>query len=140
MQADSSTEDAIYAVLQRFTDAVHARDADAVMGLFAADADVCLFGSEGGEKAIGRVAVGELFRWMTQQYKELRWEWTWRQVSAAGNVAWLAAEAIIHSRTEEERDRVPYRLTAVFERRDGGWCWMLYHGSEAVDVRAGGSA
>jgi len=140
MLADAATEDAVFALLARFTKAVHARDAKAVQALFAEDADVCLFGSEGGEKAQGRQAIGQLFHWMTQQYVELRWEWTWRQLSAAGDVAWLAAEAIIHATTKEERARVPYRLSAVFERRGERWWWMLYHGSEAVHIRAGGSA
>jgi hypothetical protein len=43
-------------------------------------------------------------------------------------VAWLTAEGTYRLSTDDERK--PYRVTAVFERRQGKWLWQLFSGAE----------
>lgn len=130
MKADTETEREIRAVLARFDAAMAARDAAAITELFSTDADVTLVGSEEGERFVGREQVRRLFTRIASQYDQLHWTWQWSAISARADVAWLAAEATVHAQIGAQRFDIPYRLSAVFERRDGRWWWQQYHGSE----------
>jgi uncharacterized protein (TIGR02246 family) len=130
MKADAQVEREIREVLARFDAALAARDATALTGLFAPDADIVLIGSEEGERFVGPDQVRQLFARITGQYDRLAWSWGWTSISARGDVAWLSAESVVQAQIGAQRFAIPYRLSAVFEKRDGRWWWMQYHGSE----------
>jgi len=53
----------------------------------------------------------------------------WSLVSAAGSVAWLAADIEIHAGVGGIEMRLPARLTAILEKRAGEWLFMQWHAS-----------
>ena len=138
MRADEETERAVLDVLDRFAEAVGARDAEAVLALFAADEDVCSIGSEAGELRRGHGEIATFLRRVLSAPQRYRWEWSRRDVSAQGDVAWLVAEGTSRIERASGVEEAPYRLTAVLARRDAAWQILLFHGSEPADTRAEG--
>jgi ketosteroid isomerase-like protein len=52
-------------------------------------------------------------------------------VHVEGTAAWVNATGTVTLRGDAANDRtLPYRVTAVFVRRDGRWRWHTHHGSE----------
>ncbi len=132
MRADAEVEREVYAVLERFNQAVGQRDLQTALGLFAQESDVLLVASPVGETASGR---GDLLRFLTRIFLRpvtYAWEWTRREVSAAGDVAWVYVEGTVVVHSVEGERRGPYRITAVLVRHDGRWLLHQFHGSEPV--------
>ena len=102
----------------------------AVLDEFMPDEDTLLVGSEVGEVARGRAALGEHFRKLYAMPQTLSFDWREVEVSVHGPIAWLHAEghAVLHGDAADERRA--YRLTGVFELSHGVWKWRLFHGSE----------
>jgi len=51
-----------------------------------------------------------------------------------GDAAWVSAVGELnYTPLDGPRQTGPYRLTAVFVRRDRRWLWHTYSGSEPVD-------
>ena len=51
-----------------------------------------------------------------------------------GEAAWVSAIGhFSHTPADGPPNSGPYRVTAVFVRRDGRWLWHTYSGSEPVD-------
>jgi uncharacterized protein (TIGR02246 family) len=128
VEADAETEAAVVEMLERFCSGFSARDADALIGLFASDADVVAVSSE---EALLRGP--EELRGFFQRYAHgpTAYSWTWDRhaVSAAGDVAWLLAEGTETAAREGGEEHHPYRLTIVCERRNGRWLLLQVHGS-----------
>jgi uncharacterized protein (TIGR02246 family) len=128
VRADASTEAAVHEILERFCAAFAARNADAVMRLFARDGDVVMVTSEEsllrGPDEIA--AFLQRYRRGTTTYS---WRWDRRDVSAAGAVGWLLAEGTETAATEDREAKHPYRMSIVCENRDGRWLLVQVHGS-----------
>ena len=128
VRADPQTEAALEEILERFCSGFAARDADAVMQLFAPDADVGMVTSEealfrGPDEAaafLRRYAGG------TTTYS---WSWDRRDASAAGAVGWLLAEGTETAATGNREEKHPYRMSMVCEKRAGRWLLIQVHGS-----------
>jgi ketosteroid isomerase-like protein len=122
-----ATFDALYeALLKR-------GDADEAVALFADD-DVVFWGSGRAEQAFDRRALAELFGQIAEIGDALSFEWAERQLHVEGDAAWVSAIGTYsHAPPGESPSGGPYRVTAVFVRRDGGWRWHTYSGSEPVD-------
>jgi ketosteroid isomerase-like protein len=108
-------------------------DADEAVGLFTGE-DVVFWGSGRAEQAFGRRPLAELFGRIVEIGEALSFEWAERQVHIEGDAAWVSA--IGHYRYAspgESPSGGPYRVTAVFVRRDGRWLWHTYSGSEPID-------
>jgi ketosteroid isomerase-like protein len=101
VKADAQTEAAALEMLERFCSGFAARNADALIGFFAPDADIVAVSSE---EALLRGP--EELRGFFQRYAHglTAYSWTWdrHDVSAAGDVAWLLAEG-----TEKPRGTPP---------------------------------
>ena len=102
----------------------------AIMSEFAPEPNVRVIGSEIRDLAEGREELEAHIRYYFGLPVRLVWQWRRREVSSVGNVAWLFAEGELVFRGENSETRVPYRLTGVLERRDGGWRWRHFHGAE----------
>jgi len=99
VRADADTEAALLEILERFCSAFTARDADAVIQLFASDADVVMVTSE--ESLLrGPDEVRAFLRRYAQGATRYSWTWDRRDFSAAGGVGWLLAEGTETSATE----------------------------------------
>ena len=88
----------------------------------------CSIGSEPGEIAIGPQALRTFFAALYARPYRVIFTLPERRVSATGTVAWLTGEGTYRMSTGGEE--MPYRLTAVLERRQGVWLWQLFSGSE----------
>jgi hypothetical protein len=133
LKVDPDTEAAVMSVLNRLNEATARRDFASVLELFGTDPDILLIGSQADEVAVGPSELKAfLERAFASQPPAYRFEWRSYSVSGAGSVCWVAIDASIHTSGMV----VPYRVTAVLEKRDNRWFLMQYHGSEPTRGQA----
>jgi ketosteroid isomerase-like protein len=102
------------------------RDAEAAIALWAADADIALFGSEESDAAVGPTAVHAHLVAIAASKSEISFAWHEQQGHVEGDAAWVNASGTV---TVNGR-RSAYHVTGVFVRRDGRWVWHTHSGSE----------
>jgi len=125
---DAQTAAALVGVLESFCSAFKARDADAVIRLFAPDPNIVVVTSE--EALLrGPDDLRAFLRAYVRGPTTYSWTWDRREVCTAGAVAWLVAEGTETAATEDGERKHPYRMTLVCERRDDRWLLMQIHGS-----------
>ena len=130
MQATAAERDVVQVFDALFAMVTGDRDAGAGTALFATDEDVVMWGSDEDEQAVGLQAVSELHRGIAASSTELDFRWHSRHVHVEGDVAWVnAAGEVTVSPPGEEATTSPYRLTAIFVRRDAEWRWHTFSGS-----------
>jgi uncharacterized protein (TIGR02246 family) len=128
MKADAQTEAAMVGMLESFCSAFEARDAEAVMRLFAPDPDVVVVTSE--ESLLrGPDELQAFLRAHAQGPTTYAWTWDRVEVSSADAMAWLLAEGTETAATQAGEQRHPYRMTMVGEKRDEQWLLLQVHGS-----------
>ncbi len=134
MYADTQTETAVMASLNKLFQAYKERDLKAITALLAPDPDLVVLGpGPDEEERVGWVA-GSLGLAETQTQLERVWsqseassiEITWSAVSAAGSVAWVAAHVTRHWKAGKEQS-ISGRLSAVLEKRKGRWLLLQLH-------------
>ena len=128
MRADPETEAALLDILERFCSGFAARDADAVLQLFAPDADIVMVTSE--EPLLrGPDEVRAFLQRYARGTTTYSWVWDRGDVSAAGGVAWLLAEGQEAAAAEDHEEKHAYRMSMVCEKRDDRWLLLQVHGS-----------
>ena len=135
MKADAQTEKEVLAALNACAAAYEKRDMTAALEYFAPDPDVIQFGmSAVNAKRVAREGLKAEFESDWGGSEAASFELGWYSVSAAGNVAWVAADALFHWKEEGEPEEIiTARLTVVFEKREGKWLWMHSHFSLPVE-------
>jgi uncharacterized protein (TIGR02246 family) len=128
MNADAQTEAAMAGMLDSFCSAFQARDAEAVMRLFAPDPDVVVVTSE-QSLLRGPDELQDFLRAYAQGPTTYSWIWDRLEVSTADAVAWLLAEGTETAATQDGESKHPYRMTMVCEKRDEQWLLVQVHGS-----------
>jgi ketosteroid isomerase-like protein len=91
IKADPQTDAAMLRMLESFCSAFEARDAEAVMRLFAPDPDVVVVTSE-QSLLRGPDELRAFLRAYVRGTSTYSWNWDRVEVSSAGAVAWLLAE------------------------------------------------
>lgn len=127
MKANEKTEAAVLAVLNKFMQTYRKRDIDGLMALFAPDDDQFLFGTGIDEKRIGRDQIRFQAERDWAQTEALAFNFTWHQVSAAGPVAWVAADGLGQGQVGGQTIEFPLRMTAVLEQRGDEWLLVQSH-------------
>jgi len=127
MKANGKTEAAVLAVLDKFNESYRRRDIDALMALFAPDDDQIMFGTGIDEKRIGRDQIKFQAERDWSQTEALAFNLNWHQVSAAGPVAWVAAEGLGQGKVGGQEIEFPLRMTAVLEQRGDEWLLVQSH-------------
>ncbi|MBI1885455.1 MAG: nuclear transport factor 2 family protein [Chloroflexi bacterium] len=140
MKADSKTEAEVMAVLNKMSEAYASRDGEGVLSVFAPDSDVVMYGTGADEKRIGREEIrGQVQRdWAQSEAATL--EWGWHSVSAAGPVAWAAADATFNVKAGGQAMTLPGRMTAVLEKRGDRWLILQGHVSLPAAEQAEGES
>jgi ketosteroid isomerase-like protein len=106
-------------------------DALAATRLFVDEPDVVMWGSEEPERAVGRAAIGALHAGIAAHSGTLVFRWYRRHVHVEHEAAWVNADGEVVVTGDGQPLRVvPYRLTAIFVRREDEWGWHTFHGSE----------
>jgi uncharacterized protein (TIGR02246 family) len=132
MKADARTEAAMVGVLESFCSAFQARDAEAVMRLFAPDPDLVVVTSE--EPLLrGPDQLQAFLRSYVLGPTTYSWTWDRLEVSTDDAVAWLLAEGTETAVTQGGEHKHPYRMTMVCEKRDKRWLLVQVHGSSPHD-------
>lgn len=98
MKADPKTEAAVMNVMDQLIEAYTKRDLDAALALFAPDPDLVTIGTGGDEKCIGLAERKAQFERDFAQAEDVSIKLGWHSLSAAGLVAWVAADAIVHAK------------------------------------------
>jgi ketosteroid isomerase-like protein len=132
MEADADTKNAVFGLLETWSRLFAAKDLEGILALFSSDADVTMMGSEDWEMGIGPDRVRAIYTRLFTRGDSATWEWKWHQVSSSGSIAWLLATGIVSVTKAGVETSGPYRLSAVFEQKNGRWYWMQFHGSEGV--------
>jgi len=140
MKADAKTEAAVLAVMDKFMQDYQKRDIEGLMSIFAPDEDQVMYGTGVDEKRIGRDEIRFQAERDWSQTEALTFKFTWQQISAAGPVAWLAADGLGQGEAGGEKFEFPVRMTAVFEQRDHQWLLVQAHISLPSVVQEEGSS
>ena len=127
MHADPNTETEVKDVLNQYNQVYAARDLNAVLALFAPDADTVIINTGTDARHVGIDAIGRVLSDTLNQYGVYTHEYSWMQVSSAGSVAWVTAEGNARSSGDAGDISVPIRFTAVLEKRDGRWLFLQRH-------------
>ena len=127
MKAEPRTATEVRALLDRFAAAYERRELEAVLGMLIPDPDVAVLGSGPDERRVGLAQVREQVERDWRQSDATSIEYSWMQISACGQVAWVASEVTFSATIEGETDQFPGRLTVVLEQRDGEWKIALWH-------------
>jgi ketosteroid isomerase-like protein len=115
------------AVFDRFREAYELRDAKALLSVVAPDPDVVMFGTGADEKRIGPAEILAQAERDWAQSEATYLDIGWHSISAAGSVAWLAADVAFRVRFAGQEMTLPGRLTAVFEQRSSEWLLVQSH-------------
>jgi uncharacterized protein (TIGR02246 family) len=128
MKADAQTEAALVGMLESFCSAFQARDAEAVMRLFAPDPGLVVVTSE--ESLLrGSDELQAFLRGYVQGPTTYSWTWDRLEVSTGDAVAWLLAEGTETAVAEDGEHKHPYRMTMVCEKHSERWLLVQVHGS-----------
>ncbi len=128
------------AALEQFKQAYEQHDIERLLALFAPDPDVVIIGTGVDEKRVGLAEIQTQAERDWAQSETFSLEWGWSSVSAAGSVAWVAADAIGHVKMGGQEVQLPLRLTAVLEHRGARWLWMQGHVSMPAPGQAEGES
>lgn len=140
MKADAKTEAAVMSIMNRLFEAYMSRDMDSVLSCHTPDPDLVAIGTGVDEKSLGLDEVRTYLERDFAQSEAISMEVGWSQVSAAGSVAWVAGDAIIHIRVGGQEISFPGRFTAVLEQREGRWFIMQRHFSVPNPEQAEGQS
>jgi ketosteroid isomerase-like protein len=140
MRADADTEASVIAVMRNFMEAYAKRDMGALMELYAPDPDVVVIGTGADEKRIGTDEIKAQAERDWSQSEAMTFELEWYTVSAAGPVAWIAADCIVHATIGEKDNSFILRFTAVLEKRGDRWYIMQSHGSAPMSDQSEGKS
>jgi uncharacterized protein (TIGR02246 family) len=127
MKADSTTEKEVTAVVQQLADTYKARDLDGILATLAADDDTVMYGTGADEKRIGLSEIRAQIERDWAQSESTEFVFDWMSVSAAGPVAWAAADVTINVEAGGQEFALPARTTFVLEKRDGKWLIVQSH-------------
>jgi hypothetical protein len=127
VKADAQTESAVMSALKRFLSAYEKRDWEGMSSLLIADRDVSLYATVADGKRIGREEIKHHIErdWSHSQSSALMLDWY--AVSAAGPVAWVAADGALQANVGGKAVTGRVRLTTVLEQRSGKWLLAHLH-------------
>jgi ketosteroid isomerase-like protein len=140
MKADPQTEAAVLSFLQKFSESYANRDLDALLALFAPDPDVVMYGTGADEKRVGldEIKVQVERDWSQSDATSITYKWT--SVSAAGPVAWVAADMAFQVQAGGQQMTLEGRLTGVLEKRRDEWLMVQGHYSLPASAQSEGES
>ncbi len=132
MKADAATVVAVKEMAKKMSDAYAAQDMSALKSIFSPDADVVLIGTDAEEERVGPAEIEAQARKDWSHTDAMSISYDWMSISAAGSVAWGAANAAFHLRREGHRRDVLARATFVLQKRGDAWLIAQAHISIAA--------
>jgi ketosteroid isomerase-like protein len=127
MKADAHTEAEIKALVDDIWKEYARKNLEGCMRYWTSDPDLVAIGTGADELRLGPDELKHSLERDFQQAEDIEITMAWLRLSAAGNVAWSAANVQMSATVDNQRTTLPCRLTNVFEKRDGTWRIMLLH-------------
>ena len=127
MKADAHTEGEIKALVDDMWKEYARKNLEACMRYWTSDPDLVAIGTGADELRLGPDELKHSLERDFQQAEDIEITMEWLRLSAAGNVAWSAANVQMSATVGNQRTTLPCRLTNVFEKRDGTWRIKLLH-------------
>lgn len=127
MEADAKTKAEIVKTMREMWKAYGRLDVDGVLGFYAPDSDVVVFGSGADEVYVGPKQAKRGLKRDFSQTRSVKVGLSKVRISAAGKVAWLAANCRFTVHVAGCDVDMAGRLTAVLEKRKGRWLIMQSH-------------
>ncbi len=127
MKADPKTKAEVLETLQGMWKAYGRLDVDGVLACYAPDPDIGVFGSGADEVYLGPKQAKKGLKRDFSQVRNVKVRLSKARVSAAGKVAWLAADCLFTAHVAGCDTEMAGRLTAVLEKRKGCWLIMQSH-------------
>ncbi len=140
MEADAKTKAEIVKTMREMWKAYGRLDADGVLAFYAPDPDVVVLGSGVDEVYVGPKQAKKGLKRDFSQTRSVKVGLSKVRVSAAGKVAWLAANCLFTAHVAGCDIDLAGRLTAVFEKRKGRWLIMQSHFSMPYAGQAAGQS
>jgi len=140
MKADAHTAGEVEAAIQKMTDAYKTRRLNDLMGCFAPDSDVVVYGTGVDEKRVGPEQIQSQVERDWSQADSIEMSFTSKSISAAGNVAWAAMDGAFNLRADGQDAAIPARVSFVLEKRDGKWLIVHSHFSTPAAGQEEGSS
>lgn len=127
MIADKTTYTEVKTALDNWGDSYAQRDIQRLLAAVAADADVIMYGTGADEKrqALGEIRIQAERDWAQTDTAAFRF--VDPQISAAGSVAWVAADCTFEVSIQGQEMAFPGRFTGVFEKRASKWLVVQAH-------------
>ena len=129
MKVDVKTEAAVMSVINQLFESFNKRDIGHFLSFFAPDPDLVFIGTGEDEKCIGLTELRAEIERAFKQSEQSSIHLGWYSVSAAGSVAWVAADATIKAQVGKKALSFPVRFTIVLERRGDRWVVVQSHDS-----------
>jgi ketosteroid isomerase-like protein len=127
------TDEEIRVMLRRwlddFSNAVGTRDLPRILELFGDSAEVSVWPSE-TDLVAGPDEVKAFFHSLCEKPFTISWTWKPRIVATVSDAGWIAADGEEIYTIDDDQQRYPFRVTALFERRGDRWLCRHFHGSE----------
>ncbi len=127
MKADAKTKAEISKTMQAMWKAYGRLDVEGVLAVYAPDADIVVFGSGADEVYVGPKQAKKGLKRDFAQVGSVKVRLSKVRISAAGKVAWLAADCLFTAHVAGCDREMAGRLTAVLEKRKGCWLIMQSH-------------
>jgi ketosteroid isomerase-like protein len=140
MKADAKTEAAVKAVLDKLVESYTRRDLALLRSCIASDPDVVMYGTGADEKRLGLAQVELQAKRDWSQSDETSLSFSWISISAAGPVAWVAADTDFNLKAGGQSFNLPARTTFVLEKRGDKWLIMQTHFSFPAESQAEGES
>ena len=137
MEADDKTTRGVLAAIDEAFKAYGGRDIARFLDVYAPDPDVVFVGRN--ERFVGLEEIRSRIEeaWAQSDSEHLTLGWT--SVSSAGPVAWVAADATVHTEIMGRKLADDLRFTFVFEKRRDRWlCVHSHHSLPAAKQDEGG--
>ncbi len=140
MKAEKKTETEVMAVINRFLETYTRRDAEGTLSLLAPDPDILLIGTGADEKIVGIEQARKQLKRDYEQSGDISIRLGPVAISAAGPVAWVAADSTWRVKLGGQDTNYHWRWTMVLEKRQGKWLIMQSHLSAPASSQAEGQS
>ncbi len=140
MQADAKTKAEVLKTVREMWKAYARMDAEAVLAFYAPDPDTVVMGSGSDEVYVGPKQAKRGLTRDFAQARRVKVALAKVRVSAAGTVAWLAANCRFEAYIAGCNVEMAGRLTMVLEKRKGGWLILQSHFAMPYASQAAGQS
>jgi ketosteroid isomerase-like protein len=140
MKADKKTETEVMAVINQFLETYTGHDVEGTLSLLAPDPDTLLIGTGVDEKIVGIQQARAQIKRDFEQSGDISVKLGPAAVSAAGPVAWMAADSSWQVKTGGHEMNYNFRWTMVLEKRQGKWLIVQSHLSAPESSQAAGQS